>query len=638
MSDGEESPKSPKHEPVSPDEDPLAMPVAAEQKDTGTGAGTTAEHDGTGTEGEGQAEAAQKPSSGSKDAFKNNAVNEPKTPEPSKHASQGQEPPPPPVKDGPDPVSDAALAQLVSMGYEFEDATLAISEIKKMYKSTEGVPAEALVDGAIQFLAGSQNPFQAVQDLETPAPRNSGRSSWLFDFPCVATYVFWIHRQRPKHALARTLATSPPTPSTPLNPPKQPKPILKTPAAEAEKPSIFSAARSWLTSHLPTSVSTIGNTFANTLKSPSGFAADWTPDGKASSSGDLDPFLATPIGVSQAPPVPPKHPKAGKRVRFSFHDITFPPPADFDEHEPTFGLQSSSSASGEEGGAGGPSELKGTAGEEPAEAAAAAAEAEPEPFVRKPPGEHHTPSEVFRLYMSECDRRREQPIPRLIEDMQEAFAKEEGLHKIDLTGTVIDKKNVYPLAEILAVEFGLKQLSLEACGLDDDCLKILLNNLLSLDSLPWLNISGNRKLSNNGLKFVAIYVKKSKSLKYLDLSHTALDRTACTYITHALSTGPAPPDPSTAAPGANLEVLKLEDCKLRSGQLEVLVPGVAFSNLHYLSLRKNNLDADAASWVAEMIRPDDELRKLKWKRGRQQGRRKVGLGCLDLRENDLKVG
>lgn len=261
-----------------------------------------------------------------------------------------------------------------------------------------------------------------------------------------------------------------------------------------------------------------------------------------------------------------------------------------------------------------------------------------EPFVRRPPGEEHTASEIYRLYMSECDRRREKPIPRLIEDMQEAFAKEEVLAKIDLSGTVIDKRNVYPLAEILSVEFGLKQLSLEACGIDDDCLKILLNNLLNLDTLPWLNIAGNRKLSNNGLKFAAIYIKKSKSLKYLDISRTVLDRTACSYLTHALSTGPAPPDPASAAPGASLEVLKLEDCKLRAAQLEVLAPGIAFSNLHYLSLRRNALDVDAAAWAAEMIRPDDELRKLKWKRGRLAGRRKLGLGCLDLRENEIKHG
>ncbi|KAI9034456.1 hypothetical protein DFJ74DRAFT_649592 [Hyaloraphidium curvatum] len=484
------------------------------------------------------------------------------------------------------------------MGFDIADASVALAQCTKQFASLDGVPTELLLDQALAWLAGTVDASDAPPPPTPVAPR--------------------------------------PAPATPGAPRAPPKPILKaTMTPDHERPTFFASARNWLTSHLPTSVSTIGNTFANTLKSPS-FGGD------EARSGLDSPLPATPSSSSNPPPVPPKAAaaRANKRVRFSFHDISFPPPPEFDEHEPTFGLQSSRD-DGEPGPSGASSSAATGSAEE---SEPAAAEPEPQqPLVRKPPGEMHTAAEVYQLYMSECDRRREQAIPQLIEDMQEAFARESELLKLDLTGTVIDKRNVYPLAEILSVNFGLRQLSLEACGLDDDCLKIILNNLLTLDRLPWLNLSGNRKLSNNGLKFVAIYVKKSRTLRYLDLSRTALDKTACTFLTHALSMGPVPADSKPEdALGASLEVLKLEDCKLKASQLEVLATGIAFSNLHYLSLRHNQLDANAASWVAEMIRPDDELRKIKFERNSRlppaEKRRKVGLGCLDMRENDIKSG
>ena len=83
-------------------------------------------------------------------------------------------PPPPPAKEAPDAVSDNALAQLLDFGYDFTDASTALSEVKKMYRSMDGVPVEALVDAAVNFLAGSEDPMSAIQQLETPAPRASG--------------------------------------------------------------------------------------------------------------------------------------------------------------------------------------------------------------------------------------------------------------------------------------------------------------------------------------------------------------------------------------------------------------------------------------------------------------------------------
>lgn len=42
------------------------------------------------------------------------------------------------------------------------------------------------------------------------------------------------------------------------------------------------------------------------------------------------------------------------------------------------------------------------------------------------------------------------------------------LTKLDLTNQSMDRYNIDPLCDIMSIEFGLKELILSNCGLDDD--------------------------------------------------------------------------------------------------------------------------------------------------------------------------
>ncbi|KAJ3337630.1 hypothetical protein HDU93_000773 [Gonapodya sp. JEL0774] len=330
-------------------------------------------------------------------------------------------------------------------------------------------------------------------------------------------------------------------------------------------------ARSWLSKHLPTNLATPLGTLVNTIRSNTSTPAG-TPPSSSSTSSQLAllgnrvlPSDITPLGSQLS--LDDEHARMSRRVRFSEHDVSVDIiGASHEEVGP------------EEGG-----------GDEQSSDENRAA----------------TVSDVYNLYMTECESYRETPIGKLVEQMQESFEQHaETLTKIDLSGVPITNKNVLPLAIILSCDFGLKQLSLENCSLDDDTLK-------------------------------------SQTLKYLDVSGLTFDRSSMHYLAHALAMGPVPANtPSQGGIGAVLEVLKLDNCRFRSSLLEVLSRSVVVSNLSYISLRRCAIDATGVQWVADMISPDEDLRRVRM-RNRRSGestRHIAGLGHLDVSENPLGQG
>ncbi|GAA6044301.1 hypothetical protein JCM8097_006756 [Rhodosporidiobolus ruineniae] len=311
--------------------------------------------------------------------------------------------------------------------------------------------------------------------------------------------------------------------------------------------------------------------------------------------------------------------------------------------------------------------------------------------------------ELERLY-AECCRMREEPgiekVKRALREHPTAPPK-----NLDLSHTLLTLGAAEALADLLSVDWGLKKLTLEGCGLDDESLKPILHALLVSGSVPTVSLAGNKRIKQKGWKLVAIFVRKASFLRYLDLSETSLDRRSAEYLVQALNPQPLPsppaPPPVEAPPtppkpeeedgeegggekkgkkgkkvagpwdeeeesedegegegepakeegkeekpaeevqddsaadepveepplpegrreplfetapllkddeqadagvfGA-VASLRLENCNLRGGALEVLAQGIRTSQLKHISLRRNRINAQGAVHLAVMIR------------------------------------
>ncbi|BGP40717.1 hypothetical protein JCM10449v2_004679 [Rhodotorula kratochvilovae] len=157
-----------------------------------------------------------------------------------------------------------------------------------------------------------------------------------------------------------------------------------------------------------------------------------------------------------------------------------------------------------------------------------------------------TGEELGRLY-AECCRTREEPgierVKRVFRDNPAAPPK-----ALDLSNELLSHGAVEALSDLLSVDWGLKKLSLEHCGLDDESLRPLLHALLVSASIPTLSLAGNKRIRARGWKYVAVFVRKATFLRYLDLSETSLDRRAAEYLVQAVSPAPPPPAPPPPPP------------------------------------------------------------------------------------------
>lgn len=164
-----------------------------------------------------------------------------------------------------------------------------------------------------------------------------------------------------------------------------------------------------------------------------------------------------------------------------------------------------------------------------------------------------TAASLEALY-DECCRTREEGwglarVRQALKDSAPAPPK-----SLDLTGVACTVGSIEALGDLLSVDFGLKKLVMEGCGLDDDMLKPLLHALLVSGSLPTLSLANNRRIRTKGWKAVATFVRKvgassdlahghgliacafqAAKLRYLDLSENNLDRRSVEYLNIAIS-------------------------------------------------------------------------------------------------------
>ncbi|GAA5984226.1 hypothetical protein JCM5350_002871 [Sporobolomyces pararoseus] len=271
-----------------------------------------------------------------------------------------------------------------------------------------------------------------------------------------------------------------------------------------------------------------------------------------------------------------------------------------------------------------------------------------------------TGAELERLYR-ECCRTREEPgierVKRLLRENPSTPPK-----TLDLSRELLSHGAVEALSDLLSVDFGLKKLVLDNCGLDDESIKPLVHALLVSGSIPTISLANNKRIRQKGWRLIAVFVRKAKFLRYLDLSENNLDKKAAEWLVQSLIPTPpaataekSPPalidfesprpengnvesEPGEKVNGerdsdederdeedqremeplfevapllkeedkenqaGSLLSLRLENCGLRGQTLEVLAQGVRISNLKHISLRRNKINTASAVFLALMIR------------------------------------
>ncbi|KAJ9479450.1 MAP-homologous protein 1 [Pseudozyma hubeiensis] len=281
-------------------------------------------------------------------------------------------------------------------------------------------------------------------------------------------------------------------------------------------------------------------------------------------------------------------------------------------------------------------------------------------------GRPWTPEQLETLYRECCRTREEHPLKKMRLVFQEAAqATPPALKTMDLSFVPLDRHAVEPIADLLSVDFGLNKLVLENCALTDDTVKSILHALLVSGTLPNLSIASNRKIRFRGWKYVAIFMRRARALRYLDLSENSIDRLSLEHILavitkppSAVTNGRMPPASNAKAdtngtwqskaetgaeaddavgdgeddgsddeffddsgkplmptapllrdvsddpdpPTSAIISLRLENCGLKAASLEMLSQAVRFSDIRHLSLRRNKIGQLASVALAIMLK------------------------------------
>ncbi|GAA5805982.1 hypothetical protein HPULCUR_011509 [Helicostylum pulchrum] len=215
-----------------------------------------------------------------------------------------------------------------------------------------------------------------------------------------------------------------------------------------------------------------------------------------------------------------------------------------------------------------------------------------------------TLAQLLSLYELVCRNKQAQTIDLLVSTMI-TQPQTTCLTRIDLTNQPIDRYNIEPLADIMSVEFGLRELVFNNCGLEDDAIKVLMHSLLENDAITELSLANNPKLTTNGFKYIAVYIKGSSQLIRLDLSYTQPDKKAILYITNATIKNEIDHN------SPSLAKLLLNGCGLRNQHMEVLASGIKKSCIKHLYLRGNKFINGGALSIGVMLRDyEDSVQSL----------------------------
>ncbi|KAF9353566.1 hypothetical protein BGX26_008669 [Mortierella sp. AD094] len=220
----------------------------------------------------------------------------------------------------------------------------------------------------------------------------------------------------------------------------------------------------------------------------------------------------------------------------------------------------------------------------------------------------YTAKEITNYYLVACIDREEDPIDRLVNEMHAASSRPSNplLTFIDISGEPLPRRALEPISDILSLEFGLKQLYLDNCSLEDD----------------------------------------TKSLKSLNISGIAAEKRSVEFLAHALKIG-------RLGFGSRLQELRMDRCGLRGNLLEIMAPAIRESNLKVVSLRSNKIGSAGGVWLGVLMRDyEDQPNATIPTNNDEQGFKRVfpgisnpellkrthGVEVLDISDNDLRQG
>ncbi|KAK7451206.1 hypothetical protein VKT23_012542 [Stygiomarasmius scandens] len=163
---------------------------------------------------------------------------------------------------------------------------------------------------------------------------------------------------------------------------------------------------------------------------------------------------------------------------------------------------------------------------------------------------------------------------------------------VDFSGVQLTPVSAGILADVFTIEWGLRKVVFKECDLDEYTLKPILHSLLIPDSIHFISLASNKKLKLPSFRLISAFVQKSSSIQFLDLSQIPLDKKAIEVLVAAL----------TPAGHPGLASLRLDDCALKPGALEVLAKVVRTSSLKNISLRYNKINHAGAIALSVMIR------------------------------------
>ncbi|KAI9286379.1 hypothetical protein BC943DRAFT_18415 [Umbelopsis sp. AD052] len=208
-------------------------------------------------------------------------------------------------------------------------------------------------------------------------------------------------------------------------------------------------------------------------------------------------------------------------------------------------------------------------------------------------GQGCSPNDLLVFYETACRNKDEHMFQPLVRQLQEQ-AHMAHLTSLDLSNYLIDREAAEPISDILTLEHNIQRLIMQNCGLEDETIKLMLNGLLTSDSIKYLNIANNKKIKANGYKFIAIYMRESTSLQVLNLSLNNFDKKSVQMISQGLLSKKS---------NAGLDTLIMDACLFRPSLLEALAVGVKnTASLKTLSLRNNRINHQGASWIGVMLR------------------------------------
>ncbi|RCH90169.1 hypothetical protein CU097_010450 [Rhizopus azygosporus] len=203
-----------------------------------------------------------------------------------------------------------------------------------------------------------------------------------------------------------------------------------------------------------------------------------------------------------------------------------------------------------------------------------------------------TSLQLLSLYELICKNKQEPTIDSFVSTLI-MQPQATSLSRLDLTNQHITKQSMSPLADIMSIDFGIRELILCNSGLEDDAVKILMHSLLENDKITYLNLSNNPKLTAIGYKYISVYAKESRQLSTLDLSLNTLDKKATQYLFAAITT-------------SSMSRLILNGCMIRTtAQLQILASGVKKSRLQHLTLHQNRMNHQGALSIGVMLRDYD---------------------------------